>query len=957
MKSPFIIKFNTLFLAFILVVSSCSSNKEVMAQVNSNTNIVRNDGINSIDTKHTISKVRVATNKNSNYIIGSSFEGKILAFDYDGKNMWTNTLSGYMNHDVWCDDITGDGNDEILAANADGHLYCMNNTGELLWKFKENDAPMYSVCAITNEGTSYVVCGSYDKNLYYLSPQGKKVKTLASSAYNTRKQKGKGKNKTTKEHIVNILRKINAVDGSEHLVMHITSNSMQDKGEVLFFEPLADKPYKKKVFKNKKPLGDLRVTNYLGDGKEEILAGTSNHLSKSNICKYNLNDDTNLVLNVGKRRNDFGGFAYLVSQVELVPKGNSFEYFALVGPCIALMNSDFDFSATEILKGKYSFNDMWHDKENNKIILASVQSGGSNVHVIDYTNDKWKKTYQNLAPQGKIQSILDNTEIAKQDLARFEAPNWERKPKPVYFVSDLNATKKREPSKDIVEAIHAKYESPIFLGYRNTKKEDPMSWNRDTMSNVFYRERRDKRMDYSGTQDEILDILKPIYKDYKGLAMWGGHGNDPYFYSMDTRKKILDAANGKKTVFIFPELENDSKDFEYVLANMLYPLAEYGSSRNLNIHLRCKHIFWQGAAHRELWSRLSSGEFADVFVPSMEETTDKSMELSVSGRMGFWMSGAVNQWGTRCVPDNIAFDRLRQFGGQRLPNHFLRQTIYNLANGATHLNNLSMDKEYMSLVWELVAKGALYVPNRDELLSLSPVHLSMTEPDKHYLDEGSDVKIVTHYDELVEKENKMVFSHLNGSWPGAPNTEWDFSRYAANETERRLNFIPSYNNGLVLITPVQKGALSKNNLPRGKMIDKMHPYYKNIMKEYITDGRNYISKDGSQTYPAETYYKDIKEDIESSSKLLPLAVSGDIGWVVAQTDKLHLRLTLVDAGYINPSETEVTVMFHQANPEVMKDILSGETFDISNIKSVKVTVPCGGFRFIDIELSEELIIK
>ena len=29
-----------------------------------------------------------------------------------------------------------------------------------------------------------------------------------------------------------------------------------------------------------------------------------------------------------------------------------------------------------------------------------------------------------------------------------------------------------------------------------------------------------------------------------------------------------------------------------------------------------------------------SGEYADVFVPSMEETTDKTMELSLAGRMG-----------------------------------------------------------------------------------------------------------------------------------------------------------------------------------------------------------------------------------------------------------------------------------------------------------------------------------
>jgi len=940
----------TVFVMSLIVACTSTKTGTKAIETAEFSNVVEHEGIKSIDTKYTITKVRIAKNNGQNHIVASSFEGKVLGIDYNGKTVWSNDLSGFMNHDIWCDDITGDGNDEILAANADGHLYCLSNNGKLLWKFKQNDAPMYSVCVITKEEKTYVVAGSFDKNLYYLSSKGELVKTLASSSYNTRKARGKGKNKTTKEHIVNVLRKFKASDGSEHLVMHITSNSMQDKGEVLFFEPLADKPYDKVVLKNKKPLGDLRVTNYFGNGNEEILAGTSNHLSKSHLCKYNLKDKTNLAFNLGQKRKEFGGFAYLVSQTELIPNGDSYQYFSLIGPSIALTNPKFKFNEIEVLKGKYSYNDLWQDKDNNVLILGSVQSGGSCIHIIDYTNNDWKKSYKNLQPHGKIQAILKNTAIAKKNLMKFKAPTWERKPKPVYFVSDLAANKKADPSKEIIANIHANYDSPIFPGYTNSNKEDPIAWSRDTMSNAFYRDRRDKRMKYTAIQYEILKKLTPIYEDYEGLAMWGGHGNDPYFYSMDTRKKLLDIANGKKTVLIFPELENDSKDFEYVLKDMLYPLAEYGSTRNLSIHLRCKHVFWQGPAHRELWERLSSGEFADVFVPSMEETTDKSMELSVAGRMGFWMSGAVNEWGSRSVPDNIAFDRLRQFGGQRLPNHFLRHTIYSIASGATHLNNLSMDKEYMSLVWELVAQGALYVPNRNELLSLSPVHLSMTTPDHRYLEEGADVKIITHYDEKEEENNKMVFSHLNGSWPGAPNTEWDFSRYAANETERRLNFIPAYNNGMVLITPVQNGALAKQNLPRGKMVDNLHPYYKNIMKEYITDGRNYISSDGKQTFPAEIFYKKIKEDIEKSAVLLPLTVSGDAGWVVAQTDEKHLRLTLVDAGYINPNETEITVVFHTAKPVKMMDLLNGETFDLKNTKAVKVKIPCGGFRFIDIEL-------
>jgi len=913
-------------------------------------------GIQSLETGHNMTKVRVANSSNGNYIVGSSFEGTILAMDYSGKLLWKNELSGFMNHDVWCDDITGDGKDEILTANADGHIYCLSSAGELLWQFKANTAPMYGVCAVSKDGTSYVVASSFDQNLYYLSATGKKVKVLPSSAYNTREERGKGRNKTTKEHIVNVLRKWNAADGAEHLVMHITSNSMQDKGEVYFFEPLAEKPYKTVILKHKKPLGDLRVTDYFGNGKEEILAGTSTHISQTALCKYNPTTESNLAFSIGNRRDQFGGFAYVVGQMELIPKERSYQYFILASSSIALLNADFEEDKAEIIEGKYAFNDLWHDKHNKKLLLASVQSGGSQIHVIDYTNDKWKKAYQNIQPQGNIQNILDHTAQIRKDLDKFKAPKWERDPKAVYFVSDLAANNKKEPSNEIIERIHKRYDSPIFPSYKNPDKQDPADWDRDTMSNEFYRTRRDRRMKYVLTQEEIVNQLRPVYENYQGLAMWGGHGNDPYFFSMDTRKELLDIADGKKTVLIFPELENDSKDFEYVLNNMLYPLAVYGKDRNLNIHLRCKHTFWQGPAHRDLWSRLSSGEFADVFVPTMEETTDKSMELSVAGRMGFWLSGAVNQWGSRSVPDNQSFDRLRQFGSQRLPNHFLRHTIYSLASGATHVNNLSIDKEYMSLVWELVAKGALYVPERHELLHLSPVHLSMiAEPDHRYLEEAASVKVITHYDEKEEENNKMVFSRLNGSWPAAPLTEWDFSSYAANETERRLNFFPAYNNGMVLITPVQNGAWAKKNVPRGKMVDKLHPLYKNILKEYITDGRNYISADGKETFPAETYYKKIEADIEASATLLPMTVLGDIGWIVAQTDDLHLRLTLIDSGWINPSEKEITVTFHKAKPKKMTDLLNGEAFDLSDTKAVKVTIPCGAFRFINVELETPLM--
>lgn len=918
------------------------------------------NGLTSIELGQTISNVRIATNANGEYIVANSYEGTLMGIDYNGTTLWTNALSGYMNHDVWCDDITGDGIDEILAANADGNIYCLDKTGTLLWQFMQDEVPMFSVCAIKHNTTHYVVASSLDLSIYYISATGNFVKEIPSSTYSEETTWGDDA-PPSKRHLANFVRTIKTSNGAEDLLVHGCVNTNSTNGSLYFFTAFADMPHTIENPQNEKPVGDVRVSDYFGNGQEKIMLGSSTIHNTMDMSIYTQNTQQMDYAKLSDYKGPLGGFGYRVVQSDIIPKGNSYEYFTLIGPNITLIPPSLDLSTMEILNGKYSFNDMWHDKANSKMILASVQSGGSCIHVIDYTNSGWKNAYRNITPPGNIQKILDNTQAVRNQLNTFSAPNWERQPKPVHFVSDL-VTRTWQNSTyltNLANDIHTNYSSPILLGnHFMSNAQDPQDWNRDTMSNVVYRNKRDGRKNYNLTQQQIEDEILPNYSNFKGLAYWGGHGNDPYFFSFKTTKALLDGANGKKTVLIYPELQDDSQNFRYAMDNLFYPLATYARTHNTQIHVRTKHTFWQGAAYGPNWDRLYSGEFADIFVPTMEQTGDKSMDLSIAARMGFWMGGSVNEWGDRAVPDNASYYRLRQHSDQKLPNHHLREVIYAAANGATHFNNFRVDVEYTSLVWELIAKGALYVPNQNEILSISPVHVSMTtDPDPYYLNEGANTKWLTFYDKATVDNNKLVFGRLNGSWPGAPVTAWDFSRYAANEKERRLNHIPRYNNGLVLITPVQDGPLALQNQPRGRLTDHLHPFYKNITKEYITDGRKYYSSDGTQTYPAETFYTTIKNDIKYNAGLLPLTVSGDVGWVVAQTDSLHLRLTIVDGGWLNPGDKQVTVTFHSSSPVAMTDVLDGEIFDLSDLSSVKVDIPCGMFRFIDITLDHALPIE
>lgn len=634
-------------------------------------------GLTSIDTGHTICKVRTASDRAASYIVASTYEGTVLGIAYDGMIQWKNQLSGFMNRDLWCDDITGDDIDEILAANADGTLYCLNGTGQLQWMFRPNDAPMNAVCVVRQHGTPYIVCGGYDTNLYYLDARGNLVKRIASSSYSREKPWGKPGEKRfphDRRHIANFIRTVRGPSDTQILAVHGILNSNSTTGSIYLFEPLAEAPFRViDDLPGGKPYGDFSVSDVNGDDVDEIIMGTTTMIDDSHVVWIDLANYEKRVLNLEDVRRKIDGNGYRVAQTVAIGQPGRQQFLIAFGSRLILSPLDFNVDSMELLSCGYSFNDLWKDPLTGRVVLGSAQSGGSCIHVLDPSDRQWKNQFVALQPRGKLKTLLDNTATARKQLQDFRSPSYERPPKPVYMMTE---SLPGDIEKQALDLEH-RYGSPVFLKGHHMREAE--AWDRSTVGSEQYRRRRDRRKSYTLTQQQVLDRILPLYDtDRRGVAFWGGHGNDPYMFSTDTMLKIADvaAAKGKMSVFIYPELEHYDEDFGLVLKQHFFPMAEFFQGKRQYLYVRTKHAFWQSIVYLPLWSRLLSGEFADVFVPSMEETTDKTMEQSVAGRLGIWAGGAVDQWGSRCARDNASFDRLRQHSHQMVPNHFLRTQIY-----------------------------------------------------------------------------------------------------------------------------------------------------------------------------------------------------------------------------------------------------------------------------------------
>ncbi len=845
----------------------------------------------------TVYHIRTGTVKNGKRaVITASVHGIVQGFTPEGKLLWTAETDGGFPFDLCVDDIDGDKLDEVLVASGNGSLFAFDQDGKLLWTFS-GITPLYQVSvAQGTDGKAIIFTGGPEQILYALSPSGDVVNSIAT------------------EHCIRHIRTGNVMnDGKEYVALATTNSGLSGVLSLLLIDP-SDMS----VVWTRTNLGNwlantgkrffsLLVMNLDSDENEEIILsggwgenGRVYAFDQDGKDLYSQSD--NKIPNIPYRMN-------LLRQVTLPEDTCILGHFGNF-----LIIYETDGTLREVIHGSYSNADLWFDNELKTMFLGSPVSGGDEVYAIRLDQPGWQKQYESIQSVGRLAEIEDNLRLLNKQIADFEPPVYQPAQREVLVLS-------RKPRDKEFE--HLSFISATSMSQKITDKNE--LWCKNT----------DIRQGYDLTVSEMIERAAKYEREGTDFIIWGGHGSAAYF-PLPTFEKLINAAPRHLRGFEFAEMEGVDEHMQEVVKKIILPVAELCKKHGKFIVFRNKNIFWNGTCYVPFWREVLLNErYSDVIIPGLEETNCRTQELSLAGRIGLWQTGSFDKWACRMVTDNANFDRMFEYGGQQVIIHHLRNLVSTASLGAeVFFNSIhggpDTDTLYTQLTtfYEMLEKGIIQIPEREQLLSLSEFAIGMKDPPSDtYIKHGTNGH---KYWFPAEGKPEMVFDKLDTYFGGSSLDPHDYSFYAMNVKQRMTNFLPETPFGMTAIIPSETSTTGR---------------FKKIL---VTDGQYFYDDQGAQ-HSASEYKPVVIKELEAAASGLPVLVRGEVHWSVVRLDEKHLRITLIDPGYLDPAQRTAVILLQNVEGKSCTDILSREVIPINDSR-ISVTIPAGIFKIVDVEL-------
>lgn len=859
----------------------------------------KNFSISGNAIRHTIT---ANVNGNTVLYIGE-LDGSLSCYTLNGQKIWRKqTTNPAVLFEIEAADINNNGNDELIAVSGNGNVYCYDSVGRQLWKYTPNHKVRFSeVAVVKNNKNVQIFVGGNDYYLYELNADG----ALKS-----------------KTKISGVVRKIavgNFISANKQSLFVMTLAKDKYGWDYMgIMDPetkktIAQAPKKGLSFGKAVMITDIVIADIDKNRKDDILFFGDTAWKPIFI---GLNSDFKVIAKFEGTRKQLQRYGHARGAFNSKKNEIIFQY----GSMMFVLDKKGELKATggERYKGEFVFSDITYHGGTNQLIAAGEVDGGNSVYFYDLKKSSWINTVQK--KQGRMVEVKFNLKKLYEQALNFKMPSYQQPSKKEWVMITS-----KTPSSKVTRLKGGEVKFVIQTSPREGTSRSKL------VAKIGEKAlKKDRRGKYKDSRADIVQMAKDFESKNQPFTFWAGHGNDPFYVQIETLEKVLEVAPNTCYGFVYAEMDNVNDPRIIHFVNEYIPrLAKAIRKHNkAKLYLRYKNMFWSATSHLPLWKDLFfSGKYSDFLVPASEDTSNRTQDLNLAGRVGMFAGGYVNDFAMRLVDDNPTSWRPLSPGGQKSISPYLRQGVMMAAYGAHYgviINNSFTEEPGLNILFALMGSGVLPLVERENIESIGSWHL-IKEVDEeliHSVDHHHNLK------SYKSDDDNAVFSVAQMNWAGTSIPNHDFSKLAMGVNYRWLNYIPELPYGMVPIGPVE--------------------YQKTLEEKYIPFSVSNAKHGyrGDLKVPANQFANNISQSLNVGKKNLNVTVKG-AAWSAVKIDASHTRIILMDQGYIDPQNRNATISFSHRQPKSAKDILSNENIEINNNLS-KVIVPAGSLRFIDV---------
>ncbi|MCD6354634.1 MAG: T9SS type A sorting domain-containing protein, partial [Prolixibacteraceae bacterium] len=599
----------------------------------------------------------------------------------------------------------------------------------------------------------------------------------------------------------------------------------------------------------------------------------------------------------------------------------------------------------------------------DKIVLTGPINGDDHFYVVDLQDDNWRTDARKICCSGKFAEVEQNLDKLANGIKQFSGTVAEDN-EPIwyvdYFASYLGWPMTPENIELHAQAIYdAEQEWYDKIGGRANYHSSRIRFAASVNATVYGTSNQCKDPDI--TAEGMVNFCRALAKKGAYFSLKIGHGSHLYM-PPETLADCYEASIVDGECYMMARTRE-----------LAYPIYFDSYKPHLNALLARAKALGQAppkvmlCAKGAMFSAMLQEQgdeyfpkYKDILVPGVENSNVTVLEWSLAERVGLWMNGDVKCWGCNVIGDNLAANRVAEWGGMRNAHVVLRQLLSQYALGArvfrvtsvTGLDNpmfvrgdVTGEDQKWSQPYQkgvlnflkIVEKGIYpHSPETEQIKGISHVSVALYNRSERLLEQSLKHD---YYKYLPENEN-YVFNKLAcwNAYTDIPAT--DVTSFVYGTKRRWDNLFPATPGGFVTIVPSKSATqLEANDWCK---------------QSYQTNG------DTWSDFSVEAAKEIISNKVLAQRDSLDFYVDGECFWQVTQDkdDSLTYFIVVMGNSVLTPVKRTVKLKAGKnmkGNWNVY-DQLSGTPNEAigtisSNSGNLTLSIPAGTPRLLCIKLA------